>query len=513
MIAVFLSLAISITPVSAATDNPDLINLQILTVNDFHGALVENGKNPGAAKVAQYIKEQKNTNPQGTLIVSGGDMFQGSPDSNLLYGKTVVDVMNEIGFDAMAIGNHEFDWGIPVLKKRIAQSHFPYLAANIIEKSTGKSAPFSKPYTFFERNGIKIAVIGISTPETAYSASPKITAPYTFSNPIKIVNDLVPELKSKGADLILVLSHMSSYMNKNTGEITGEAKDLAINVHGIDAIVSAHSHQIVYGAVNNIPIIQAGYFGRAVGTVHIVFNKNTKQVISTHTQVTPLPVAGLTEDLKIKSIIDKAQAEVAPVKNVVLGTTIRELSHDRTAQQLSILGQWTTDIMREATHADIAFQNSGGIRTSIPAGNITMGNLYEVFPFDNTLFTIEMTGAQIMKVLEHGIPNKQVGMLQFSGLKIIYDESQPAAERLTVTLPDGSPLDLTKNYKVATNDFMVAGGDNFTMFKEGKNPTDTYIPLRDVLAGAIKTRKMINFTLDDRFIQSNPQSIKLPIAS
>lgn len=169
--------------------------------------------------------------------------------------------------------------------------------------------------------------------------------------------------------------------------------------------------------------------------------------------------------------------------------------------------------MREATHADIAFQNSGGIRTSIPAGNISMGNLYEVFPFDNTLFTIEMTGAQIMKVLEHGIPNKQVGMLQFSGLKIIYDESQPATERLTVTLPDGSPLNLTKSYKVATNDFMVAGGDNFTMFKEGKNPTDTYIPLRDVLAVAIKTRKIIDFTLDDRLIQSNGQSIKLPIAS
>lgn len=514
IIVVFFLLTISTIPVSAATDSTNLVNLQIITVNDFHGALTENGKNPGAAKMAQYIKEMKEKNQSGTLILSAGDMFQGSPDSNLLYGKTVVDVMNAIGFDAMAIGNHEFDWDISVLKKRISQSNFPYIAANIVDKSTGRIANFAKPYIFFELNGVKIAVIGMSTPETAYKSTPKIVSPYTFSDPSKVVNDLVPKLKQKGADIIIVLSHMGSYMDKNTGEITGEVADLAMNTHGIDAIISGHSHQIVYGSVNNVPIVQAGYFGRAIGTINISFNKSTKQLLSARATTTPLPFDGLTEDQQVKAIIDKAQIEIAPIKNVILGTTVHELSHDRDAQQLSLLGQFTADTMREATNADIAFQNAGGIRTSISAGNITMGNLYEVFPFDNTLFTIEMSGFQIMKVLEHGIMNKQMGMVQFSGLRVVYDETQLPTERLTVTLLDGSSLDLTKNYKVVTNDFMATGGDKFTMFKDGKNQADTYIPLRDVLASTIKRLKVIDFKSDDRFIQITPPLlIKLPVAA
>lgn len=514
LLPLFFLFATTMGFASPTNTNSEIVNLQILTINDFHGALVENEKNPGAAKIAQYLQEQKAHNPNGTLILSGGDMFQGSPDSNLLYGKTVVTIMNQIGVDAMVIGNHEFDWGIPVLQQRIAQSTFPYLAANILEKATGKPAFFSKPYIFCERQGVKIAIIGMSTPETAYAASPKITAPYLFSDPIQIVNDLVPKLKGQGADLIIVLSHMGSFMDKSTGEITGEAADLAMNCPGINAIVSAHSHQLVNGTVNNIPIVQASSLGRAVGSINISFNKTTKQPISSNVTTTLLPFTGLTENHPVKTILDKAQGEIAPIKNIVLGSTIYELGHDRTAQQLSILGQLTTDTMRQATNTDIAFQNAGGIRTSIPAGNITMGNLYEVFPFDNTLFTMEMTGAQIMKVLEHGIGNPKVGMIQFSGLHVIYDELQSPTHPFVVTLPDGSPLDLTKNYTIVTNDFLATGGDHFTMFKESKNLVDTYIPLRDICAAAIKKQKVIDFTGDDRFLHKRSTVLTtLPIAA
>jgi len=186
--------------VSAA--EADVVPLQILTVNDFHGALLENGKNPGAAKIAAYLKDMKAQNPNGTLILSAGDMFQGSADSNLLYGKTVVEVMNEIGFDAMTLGNHEFDWGVPILKQRIAQSHFPYLSANIIEKATGNLAPFVKPYALFERSGIKIAVIGMATPQTAYKTSGKTISPYEFEDPTTAVNALLPKIKQEGLTLL-----------------------------------------------------------------------------------------------------------------------------------------------------------------------------------------------------------------------------------------------------------------------------------------------------------------------
>jgi len=514
ILTIFFSLMVATNPVVASQNTTDLVNLQILTINDFHGALVENGKNPGAAKIAQYLKDMKDENPNGTLILSAGDMFQGSPDSNLLYGKTVVQVMNAIGFDAMTIGNHEFDWGVDILKERIAQSHFPYISANILDKNTGKSANFLKPYVIFEREGIKIAVIGLTTPETAYKSNPKVVSAYLFEDPAKTVNALMPELKQKGADVIIILSHMSSFMDKQTGEITGEAADLVMNTHGIDGVVSGHSHQIVHGTVNDVPIVQANYFGRAVGKINFLFKKSTKQIIMSSTNTTLLPPNGLTADTQVKAIIDKAQTEIAPVKNVFLGRTVRELSHDRDAEQVSLLGQWTADAMREAANADIAFQNAGGIRTNIPAGNITMGNLYEVFPFDNTVVTVEMTGAQVMKVLQHGIMNSKVNMIQFSGIKVVYDGAQADDQRIVVTLADGTPLNLTKKYKVATNDFLAAGGDNFTMFSEGNNQTDTYIPLRDMLATTIKKLKVIHFNGDDRFIEIKPATTNTsPIAA
>jgi len=513
LLTVIFAFLVATNPAVASRNTTDLVNLQILTLNDFHGALVENGKNPGAAKIAHYLKDLRSKNPTGTLILSAGDMFQGSPDSNLLYGETVVQVMNAIGFDAMTIGNHEFDWGVAVLKKRITQSKFPYISANILDKSTGKLADFLKPYVIFERDGLKIAVIGLTTPETAYKSSPKVVSAYGFEDPAQTVNALMPELQEKGTDVIIVLSHMSSFMDKQTGEVTGEVADLVQKTHGISGVISGHSHQIVHGTVNHVPIIQAHYFGRAVGELNFVFRKSTKQIILSSTNVTVLPFDGLTADTQVTAIINKAQTKIAPIKNVALGLTERELSHDRDAPQVSLLGQLTTDAMRETAQADIAFENAGGIRASIPAGKITMGNLYEVFPFDNTLVTVEMTGAQVMEVLHHGMMNSNVNMIQYSGIKVVYDGQQVNGQRLGVALTDGTPLDLTKKYKVVTNDFLAAGGDNFTMFKEGDNLTDTYIPLRDMFAAIIKKIKVINFQGDDRFIEKKTATATaLPLA-
>jgi len=507
MLSLFFSCTLLTHSVALATESADIIPVQILTINDFHGTLAENAKNPGAAKLAQYIKDKKKENPSGTLIVSAGDMFQGSPDSNLLYGKTVVEMMNAIGFDAMTIGNHEFDWGVAILKQRIAQSNFPYISANITDKSTGTLADFVKPYAIFERNGLKIAIIGLTTPETAYKASGKVVSAYQFEYPATIVNALVPKLKQQGVDIILVLSHLGSMMDQTTGKITGEAADLAMNTDGIDAIISGHSHQIVSGMVNHVPIVQASYWGRAVGTIDISYNKSTKKIVSSSASTAILPIQKLTADPQVKTILDQVQTETASIKNTILGRTIHELGHNRDVQEVSLLGQWTTDIMRSSTDADIAFQNAGGIRTNIAAGNITLGNLYEVFPFDNTLVTMEMTGAQIIKVLEHGIQNNTIGMVQFSGIKVVYDQDQIDNQRIHVTLLDDTPLDLTRTYKVVTNDFMAAGGDNFTMFKEGNKQTDTNIPLRDICVTLIKKLKTINFNGDNRFIKMKAFSL------
>jgi 5'-nucleotidase / UDP-sugar diphosphatase len=234
------------------------VELSILSVNDFHGALVEAGKNPGVAKLGKFIKGERDKNPTGTIILSAGDMFQGSADSNLLYGKTVVEAMNEIGFDAMVVGNHEFDWGIDKLKKQIEQSKFPYLGANMVDRRTGKTADFINSHIIITRNGINVGIIGIITPETSYKSAPKVVQNYEFVEPARVVNEWSKKLRDQGADVIIVLSHMGCEMDQGTGEIVGEAAELAKAVQGVDLLITGHSHQRVMGRVNGIPIMQAG---------------------------------------------------------------------------------------------------------------------------------------------------------------------------------------------------------------------------------------------------------------
>jgi 5'-nucleotidase/UDP-sugar diphosphatase len=488
----------------------NIICIDILTVNDFHGALEPVDKNPGAAVLAGYLKAESAQNPSATLIVSAGDMFQGTPDSNLLYGKTVMQFMKIVGFDAMALGNHEFDWGLEVLKERSGEANFPLLAANILDKDSGRPVDFVKRYVIIEKQGVKIAVIGIVTPETAVTTNPKIVSGFVFADPATTLNSLIPEVRSKGADIIVVVAHLASYSGDSPGEVIGDAAELAGNVIGVDAIVSGHSHQKVAGKVNIVPIVQAGYSGRMAGKVSLVYLKDTREIVASTVAVSAITSRDAAPDSEVSAIVEHSQAEIAPVKNVILGTTLRGLAHDR--YELSQLGQWVADRMREAANSDIALQNGGGLRTSILAGKITAGDLYAVIPFDNTLYRVEMTGAQILAALEFGIGNKNYGMVQFSGLKVIYNATLPEGQRVvSATMLDGSRLEKEKTYSVANNDFLVAGGDGFTMIKDAACAVDLFTPLRDVIAEAIKKAGIVDQKVDDRL--TGMDYLSLPLAA
>ena len=352
-----LTLLICLTPwggVALAEKLPEIVAIDILTTNDFHGALVEAGKNPGAAKFAALVRQERAKNPYGSIFVSAGDMFQGSPDSNLLYGKTVVEVLNALQMDAMTLGNHEFDWGLDKLAARVAESRFPYVSANVQEKDGQGRLGFVKPFVMLERMGLKIAVIGIVTPETAYTTGPKIVAPFEFRDPATVVRELLPQVRRLGADIVVVLSHLAAEQNA-VGQVTGDAATLAATVPGIDAVVSGHSHKLVAGKVNGVPVVQAYYFGRALGKISLVYSKREQKVLLSSVQSIETPIKAVKADPAVQAIVDRSQAAVLPVKNVVLGRTVKELSHDR--YELSILGQWSSDVLRQATAADIALQN------------------------------------------------------------------------------------------------------------------------------------------------------------
>jgi len=486
--------------VAWASDNElNLVSLEVLTVNDFHGAIAMTDKNPGEAVLAGYLRGEMSQNPQGTIVLSAGDMMQGTPDSNLLYGKTVIQFMNSVGFDAMALGNHEFDWGLPVLKKRIGDAAFPLLAANIIDKSTGQPVDFVKRYVIIERSGVKIGIVGIITRDTAVTTNPKNIAGFSFADPAVVLRSLIPKMKAEGADVIVVLAHLASFGGENGLEVSGEAADLARSVPGIDVVVSGHSHQRVAGKVNGVPVVQAYCNGRDVGRVNLVYARDCHKVLASTVTVDDVAGPEAVADPLVKAIVTRSQKEIDPAKRTVLGFATVELSHDRYV--LSPLGCWVTDVMRESSKADIALQNGGGLRTGLAAGPITSGNLYEVMPFDNTLYLLDMTGAQIKAALEYGIYNKTFGMLQFSGLRVKYDQSLPEGHRVvSVCLNDGSALVSEKIYRVATNDFLVAGGDGYLMVKGAMNKLDTCLPMREILADAIRKAGVINYKVDDRLI-------------
>ncbi|MDT8901913.1 bifunctional metallophosphatase/5'-nucleotidase [Anaeroselena agilis] len=491
-ILLILTLALPVSAAAAAS-RPGVVRIDILAVNDFHGALSAAGKNPGAAALAAYLKAERDKNPAGTLILSAGDMFQGTPDSNLLLGKTVVEFMNAAGFDAMTIGNHEFDWGLDVLRQRMAQAAFPVVSANIVDRSTGRRAGLVPPYVILERAGVKIAVVGFTTPDTAVTTNPRIVKNYLFADPATTVKALVPELKARGADIVVALGHLASYPGEQPG---GEAADLAAAAGGdLAAVISGHSHLRVAGKVAGVPVVQACYNGRAVAAVRIAYSAAGREVLGTAVEVKDIP-PGLAPDKRVAAIVAATQSEVAPVKGIVLGEAATALPHDR--YRLSPLGQWATDALRQAAGADIAFFNGGGLRAGLAAGPVTLGDLYAAMPFDGCLEVAEMTGAQVLAALEYGIANPRFGALQFSGLEVEYRAAAPAGQRVAATLADGRALEADKTYRVAVNDFLAAGGDGYEMIKAAAHQTNTFLQLRDVLAAAVRKAGIIRFLGDTR---------------
>ena len=474
--------------------------ISLLSMNDFHGSLAGDAKNPGASKIATYFNFEKKANPKGTVILSAGDMFQGSADSNLLLGVPVMAIMNDIGFEAMAIGNHEFDWGLDKLQGLSDNAKFPFLAANIVMKGTDTSPAFAKKYVIINRDGLNIGIIGLATPETLTKTKAENVAAYDFKNPAETVNALVPEVKKAGADIIVVLSHLGAAQDSKTKEISGEAAELAKAVTGVDAIIAGHSHMTVAGRVNDIPIVQAYYNGRSVGHIDLIVDSATKKIVENNVYVDNSAVTA-TEDARVKSWFDFAISKIAPIKNEIIGKAGVTLAHNTKEVQVTLLGQWSADVMRTAAKVDIAIQNGGGLRRDIPAGNVTMGIMYELMPFDNTLFTMELTGKQVRAALEHGIMPETFAPGQFSGVIVKYDSSKAKGERIVeVKMLDGSLLDDNKIYKLVTNDFQAGGGDGYVMFKEGKNQTDTSIPVRDVLVKEIKLKGTISPVDDGRMI-------------
>lgn len=475
-------------------------DIKIVYFNDFHGGISEEttGKkrNIGMEKMAGYVNavREKNAN---TVVLSGGDNYQGTSDSNLTLGAPVSAMMKAMKVEASAVGNHEFDWGADKMPKWAKDGNFDFLAANIIDNNTKKPVDWAKPYEIIEQGGIRIGIIGLAHPDTVTLAKRENTKDFTFANPTETANTWAAYLKDGKAeggkvDIVVLLTHLDTQQDSKTKEITGPGADLAKGVKNVDLILTAHSHQTVNGEVNGIKVIQANYTGRALGVVDLDVKDGKVASVNTNVYMSNDIKDKVAKDASMTKVYNEIQAELKPIKGEVLGTATAEFTHDRNSKgSVTLLGQWTAQAMKEATNAQVAITNGGGLRRTLNAGTITMGDLYEIMPFDNYLVVMDLTGAQLKSQIDHGIIMPSTSDGAFVGVKVEYNPDLEFGKRITkITLEDGTPVEDAKTYRVVVNDFMFTGGDGYN-FEGATNVDETYVPIRDIMVEKIKESKNI----------------------
>ncbi len=472
--------------------------VDILLFNDFHGNVAEDtrpgkGKNAGMAKMIGYVKTAGRENPN-TIVVAGGDNYQGTAISNLTYGAPVSAMMRAMNVTVSAVGNHEFDWGVKHMTKWQKDGNFTFLAANIVDKTTKKPVTWAKPYMIIAKGGYKIAFIGLAHPDTVTLTSAEHVSGLEFTDPVMAGQEWVDYLLAGKAregkpDAIIALTHIDS--DQKDDAISGNAVKLA-EIKGLHAVLSAHSHRTVSGTVNGMPVLQAYCYGRAVGKLSLTFGEN-KELVKCEPVVDEIwkTKSDIIEDEKGKAVHEKYEAELKPIMGEVIGTAEGEFTHERSDKgSNTLLGAWAAEVQRQLGKADIAIQNGGGLRRTLAAGNITVGDLYEIMPFDNYLVVFDLSGAEIKKAIDHGINNPNITDGQFAGLRVEYDGRKPFESRITkITLMDGTPLDMNKTYKVVVNSFMFTGGDAYD-FSKAMNAAES-VSIRDALIDAIKKAKTI----------------------
>ncbi len=475
--------------------------LTIVHVNDVHGRSVEDDYEGalGYPKMKTFVDSLREEDPN-LLLLLAGDSFHGTIPANLTEGESVVEVMNAMEFDAMVPGNHDFNFGYERLLELKAMAEFDILGANII-KEDGSGSDFD-PYMVYEmENGLRVGVFGISTPETKTKSHPANTVGIEFADIIETGNAAVEELEEMEVDLIVALVHLGV-----DGSSVDTAYKLADNVDGIDLIVDGHSHSIMGEGAgelrNGALIVQAGNYLRNVGVVKVEIMDGEPVFAAALHQYEELKA--LEADEYIAGIVAESIAPIEEMQQEVVGNTLVELDGVRENVRAgeTNLGNLITDAMIEASGADVALTNGGGIRASIDAGEITLGEVLTAFPFTNVLTNIEVTGAELMLALEHGVKDYPAPAGHFphvSGMSYIFDPNQEVGSRIIELRIDGVPVVMEETYMMVTNDFLAAGGDGYTMF-EGKEILAYSGLLSEVLEEYLRENPDISPAVEGRIV-------------
>ena len=489
----------------------------IVHTNDVHGAV------EGYAKVAA-LADQYAAEGAYVLVLDAGDFSQGDTSVSLSEGATAIELMNMVGYDAVALGNHEFDYGFEALKKNMESAQFPVLAANV--KYNGELA-FDDAAVFTTPGGTKIGVFGLDTPETATKAHPGKIQGVTFAGGEElyaIAQEMVDMLKNEGCNYIICLGHLG--IDDETAATANRSIDLLEKVTGIDVFIDGHSHS------TEEEIVEKTNADRKVGDT-VVTSTGTKienigvVTIKDSTITTETVLAEEVEAPADSEITARANAIIAEIEadyGTVFAKTEITLNGEKAPgnrTEETNLGDLITDALvwgagQQGETVDAAITNGGGIRATIEAGDITKKDINTVLPFGNTLSIIKITGAELLEVLEASTfctPEAIGGFPQVSGIEFTLDTAKAydqgdeypgttyfapkTINRVTITSVGGKDFDPAATYTIATNDFMASGGDTYYRFVNATANYDLGIAMdevvmqyiTDVLGGTVTAEK------------------------
>lgn len=507
--------------------------LTLVTMNDFHGALYElaDPKDPlraygGLPWLAGAITVLRQEAPD-LVLLDGGDSFQGSWPVNATRGRGAVEALELLGVDASAIGNHEFDYGgvegghplRGALEAAARDARFLWLTANVHDDAGARWQPEGvRPWALIERGGVKVGLIGLSTTETPTTTRPELVAGLRFADPVDTVRRLAPEVRAAGAEVLVVIGHLTGECPASgapcvpDGEIGRLLRELPEGT--IDVIVSGHAHTLMATRVGRTFVAQAWAQGRALVRVDLVLGKSGVDPersrieppwILTHDRVDPgcdgddFPLAArqvggrpVTPSADALALIRRLESTAGSLCDQVACATA-PLVRNRTGE--SAVGDLMADALRGAfPDADVAVQNSGGLRADIPSGIIRRSHVHDVMPFDNRAVLVEMTGEKLALMLRIGTSGAH-GVLQVSGARYSYDPGRSGGsdidgdgvvadwetDRLCDVTVGGAPLDPARLYRVVVADFLMSGGDHMGPPLSGARVVEEGAMLRELL--------------------------------
>ncbi|MFA5505828.1 MAG: bifunctional UDP-sugar hydrolase/5'-nucleotidase [Vulcanimicrobiota bacterium] len=445
--------------------------LYILHTNDIHG-YIEAYEGGGLERIAGLVAQYRREHPGRVVLLDGGDTSLGTPLSGLLHGLPTAEIMDLMNYDAVVLGNHEFNWGQEKMRALTDEINTAVVCANLV--ALDGSPPPYPAWTVVERNGVRIGVIGLVTQETPRKTPVAYTRGWDFLDPVAATQAALVEMPE--VDLVLGLTHLG----------WEEDKRLARGVPELDLIVGGHSHTPLHEALieNDTPIVQAGCYARYLGVLRVEVDTHEKRLRVLDYRLVPALEAEQV-DPAARGIMEKYATEVRPILERQAGQVLELLDKEPSPGSYDTpLGNFVSDVFRRQTGADVAFYNRGGVRHSLPAGPLSVGKLFELFPFDDPVVMVQASGAELLKIVEQGTVSGQ-GPLSAGGLTALIQDGKVVEVRVGAT-----PLDPKAEYTVATTSFVANGGDGLSAFAGLKKLR--YFPFtRDVLLQDLETHSEI----------------------